>query len=206
MKHWSTKVYLFDRFCSILSSDAFAKEQTLRDLERLTASGTRMSSGIRGSYNSQQSSYVVSCSADMREYASEADDLRADSFLRERPRIPMRRMQVPGMGPEFASFDSSNDDSFLGMELATIDDFTMVEARRPPSVCSSVDTSASKPKFSSLRHSRMARCVKGLNRWRKFPRTTHGQQTTPAIREDTHYDYANDSLSLAGSTRIKGAK
>ena len=102
MRRWQTRVSWFSSVTSTehVFVDACAKEQTLRDLERLTAAGTTTSTGIRGSYNQQQSSYVVSCSGDMRTYALDEDDLRVPSFLRNRTNIPIRRMQIPGMRQE----------------------------------------------------------------------------------------------------------
>lgn len=179
---------------TVLCLDACAKEQTLRDLERMTAAGTTTSTGIRGSYNQQQSSYVVSCSGDMRAYALDEDDLRVPSFLRNRAKVPMRRMQVPGMRQDTGnSSASSNDDGFLEMACASIADYSNVVARPPPSVCSSEESSVANRKPPLLRRSKVARCVKGLKSWKKVQRIAC-MRDTPSIREDRDYDFSNETF------------
>jgi len=187
---------------ALADENACAKEQTLRDLERLTAAGT-MSTGIRSSYNQQQSSYVVSCSGDMRAYALDEDDLRIPSFLRNRTNIPMRRMQVPGMRQDTGSDTAStNDDSFLEMGLGPIADYSNVVARSPSSVSSSEVSSAVEKGKLSLRRSKMAKCVKGLKSWRKLQRPGACMRETPSIREDRDYDFANETFTFPASSLL----
>ena len=216
MKPWSTKVrptarplLRSYRETSYLFPDACAKELTLRDLERLNAAGTMTATSIRGSYNQDKGGYMVSCTADMRPLAMEDDDLRVPSFLKNRARVPMRRMQVPGMkeGSGY-SFSSDNDDAslgFLDMDFAMIADYTNVVECSAPSVCSSDASSIGRGKLSALRNSKVAKCVKGLKSWRKLPKPGGPVRETPAIKEDKDYDFADESLSFPiSSALLKG--
>lgn len=187
--------------------DTFAKEQTLRDLERLNAIEQREAQQQNRRDGRQDGSCVASCSADMREYQLDENDPRIPSFLRKRDPVPLKRMQVPGMMVEREpSVVSSNDDNgfgFLGMDFSTIRDLSGAQSG-PPSLSSCSEFSLTeKGRHQSLTQFIMSKCARRVTSWKRHNKQLSNREI-PSIRE-VNESIPSESTSETGhNNAIKG--
>eukprot|EP00210_Caulerpa_lentillifera_P005111 g4883.t1 len=174
---------------ALVDENAFAKEQTKRDLERLNAIEQRQLQKIhRDGHERQDGSYIASCSADMRDYALDEDDPRIPSFLRKRDPVPLKRIQVPGMMVEReSSIVSSTDDNgfgFIGMDFTTIRDLSSGDYQSgPPSISSCSEFSfTEKGRHPSFKSYLLSKCARRVTSWKRLQKQI--TKEFPSIRED----------------------